>query len=54
LKTWGLALVPRLGLARAAVAVARKIGVVLHAMWKADKPFEAWPKVAAAARYSID
>ena len=46
LKTWGLALVSRLGFKRAAVAVARKIGVVLHAMWKAYKPFEAWPGAA--------
>jgi len=46
LKMWGLALVPRLGFKRAAVAVARKIGVVLHAMWKANKPFEAWPMTA--------
>lgn len=43
LKTWGLNLVQRLGFKRAAVAVARKIGVVLHAMWKANKSFEAWP-----------
>lgn len=48
LKAWGLALVRRLGFKRAAVAVARKIGVVLHAMWKENKPFEAWPGVAAA------
>jgi transposase len=48
LKTWGLALVQRLGFKRAAVAVARKIGVVLHAMWKANKAFDAWPTVAAA------
>jgi transposase len=52
LKTWGLALVQQLGFKRAAVAVARKIGVVLHAMWKSNKPFEAWhgatPKTRAA------
>lgn len=46
LKTWGLALVQRLGFKRAAVAVARKIAVVLHAMWKANKAFEAWPATA--------
>ena len=49
LKAWGLGLVQRLGFKRAAVAVARKIGVVLHAMWKGNKPFEAWPKAAAPA-----
>jgi transposase len=32
LKAWGADLVERLGFKRAAVAVARKIGVVLHAM----------------------
>ncbi len=49
LKAWGLGLVQRLGFKRAAVAVARKIGVLLHAMWKAGKPFEAWPSTPAAA-----
>ena len=49
LKAWGLGLVQRLGFKRAAVAVARKIGVVLHAMWKENKPFEAWPGAVAAA-----
>jgi transposase len=48
LKAWGLALVQRLGFKRAAVAVARKIGVVLHAMWKENKPFEARPGAVAA------
>jgi len=43
LKVWGTGLVERLGFKRAAVAVARKLGVVLHAMWKAGKPFQAWP-----------
>lgn len=49
LKAWGLGLVQRLGFKRAAVAVARKIGVVLHAMWKEGKPFQAWPAAATAA-----
>jgi transposase len=49
LRTWGLALVQRLGFKRAAVAVARKIGVVLHAMWKANRTFEAWPAAASPA-----
>jgi transposase len=48
LKTWGLGLVQRLGFKQAAVAVARKIGVVLHAMWKNNAPFQAWPAVPAA------
>jgi transposase len=49
LKAWGADLVRRLGFKRAAVAVARKIGVVLHAMWKAGEPFRAWPGSAATA-----
>ncbi|WP_041357459.1 IS110-like element ISMdi10 family transposase [Methylorubrum extorquens] len=49
LKTWGVGLVQRLGFKRAAVAVARKLGVVLHAMWRANRPFEAWPSAVAAA-----
>ena len=49
LKAWGLRLVQRLGFKRAAVALARKIAVVLHAMWKAGAPFRAWPLTAAPA-----
>ena len=49
LKAWGLKLAERLGFKRAAVAVARKIGVVLHAMWKANTPFQAWPATTATA-----
>jgi transposase len=49
LKAWGLGLVQRLGFKRAAVALARKIGVVLHAMWKAGRPFQAWPPATAPA-----
>jgi transposase len=48
LKAWGLGLVRRIGFKRAAVALARKIGVVLHAMWKENKPFETWPTPATA------
>lgn len=49
LKAWGLRLVQRLGFKRAAVALARKIGVVPHAMWKAGAPFQAWPSGGASA-----
>lgn len=48
LKASGLALVQRLGFKRAAVAVARKISVVLHVMWKANTPFQAWPGLPTA------
>jgi transposase len=40
LRRWGLALKKRLGFKRAAVAVARKIAVVMHAMWKKGTDFE--------------
>jgi hypothetical protein len=37
----------RNGLKRAAVAVVPKFAVVLHAMWKTDRPFEIAAVVAA-------
>ena len=43
LKTWGRALAARMGFKHAAVAVARKLAVVLHAMWRAGTPFQPWP-----------
>ena len=43
LKAWGRALVERMGFKHAAVAVARKLAVVLHAMWSAGTPFQPWP-----------
>lgn len=47
LKTWGRALVERMGFKHAAVAVARKLAVVLHAMWRAGTLFQPWPTAAA-------
>jgi len=47
LKRWGLGLKARLGHKRAVVAVARKLAVVLHAMWAKGEPFET--DAAAAA-----
>jgi transposase len=47
LRRWGLALKKRLGFKRAAVAVARRMAVVLHAMWRAGAAFD--PMCAAAA-----
>jgi transposase len=47
LKTWGRALAERMGFKHAAVAVARKLAVVLHAMWRAGTPFQPWPPAAA-------
>jgi transposase len=36
-----------MGFKHAAVAVARKLAVVLHAMWRAGTPFQPWPPAAA-------
>ncbi len=43
LKTWGRALAKRMGFKHAAAAVARKLAVVMHAMWRSNTPFQAWP-----------
>jgi transposase len=45
LKAWGLRLAKASGFKRAKVAVARKLAVILHAMWKANAPFR-WSKPA--------
>jgi transposase len=41
LRSWGLALRKKVGYKRAAVAVARKLAVILHAMWKSGMDFAA-------------
>ncbi len=43
LKTWGRELAQRMGFKHAAAALARKLSVVLHAMWRSNTPFQAWP-----------
>jgi transposase len=43
LRRWGLALKKRLGFKRAAVAVARKMAVALHAMWRSGAAFDPAP-----------
>jgi transposase len=48
LKHWGQSLRARIGFKRAVVAVARKLAVVLHAMWKSWKPFDAGTTTMAA------
>ena len=40
LRTWGLALKERLGFKRAAVAVARKLAVTMHAMLRSGEMFD--------------
>lgn len=47
LRRWGSSLRDRLGFKRATVAVARKLAVILHAMWRSGKPFEADGMAAA-------
>jgi transposase len=48
LRRWGLALKKRLGFKRAAVALARKLAVILHAMWKTGTDFDAKASAPAA------
>jgi transposase len=40
LRTWGLKLKERVGFKRAAVAVARKLSVIMHAMWRDGSAFD--------------
>jgi transposase len=48
LKAWGLALAARIGMRRAKVAVARKLAVIMHRVWKDDCDFD-WGDSAMAA-----
>jgi transposase len=48
LRTWGLALSARIGMRRAKVAVARKLAVIMHRVWKDDCDFD-WGDAPAAA-----
>lgn len=47
LRTWGLKLKERIGFKRAAVAVARKLAVIMHAMLRAETSFVPVAKAAA-------
>lgn len=47
LKSWGLKLAKTSGFKKARIAVARKMAVILHAMWKTNTPFR-WSQKAAA------
>jgi transposase len=49
LKRWGLMLKARNGHKKAVVAVARKLAVILHAMWTTGEAFRAEPLAAGAA-----
>lgn len=46
LKRWGLKLQKSKGSAKAKVAVARKLAILLWKLWKEGATFEAWPKAA--------
>lgn len=46
LRRWGLKLKDRAGFKRAAVAVARKLAVIMHAMWRDGSPFDQMITVA--------
>lgn len=48
LKRWGQRLAERKGLAKAKVALARKIAILLRRLWLTGEHFEAWPEGAAA------
>ena len=48
LKRWAMEVAKRRGMKRAKVALARKLAVVLHAMWRDDTEFR-WGQEAAAA-----
>jgi len=43
LKSWAMKLAGRAGMRKAKVALARKLGVILHRMWVDGKPFSAEP-----------
>lgn len=46
LRTWGLRLREKIGFKRAAVAVARKLAVIMHAMLKSDELFDRTTAIA--------
>jgi transposase len=48
LRTWGLALAGRIGMRRAKVAVARKLAVIMHRVWKDDCDYD-WGDALVAA-----
>ena len=48
LKDWALAIADRAGPGKARVALARKLSVILHSVWRSGEPFR-WESVASAA-----
>ena len=49
LKTWGLQLAKRSGMKRAIVATARRLSVILHAMWTEGSDFRFTRQQGASA-----
>ena len=49
LKTWGQALMARIGGKKATMAVARKLAVILHRMWITGQPFQWQPAPSIAS-----
>ena len=49
LRAWGMNVAKRRGMARARVAVARKLAVILHRMWADGSEFRWGKQVAAPA-----
>ena len=49
IRTWGMQVAKHRGMARARVAVARKLAVVLHRMWRDGTEFRFGKQPAAAA-----
>lgn len=47
LKAWGVRLAKRIGMGKAIVAVARKLAILLHKMWRTGEPFRFGPTNAA-------
>ena len=45
LKAWGMAVAKRRGMQKAVVAVARKLAIILHRMWRDEVDFR-WAKAA--------
>jgi transposase len=45
LKSWGLRLIRRVDFAKARVAVARKLAVLMHCMWIRETPFPGSPAI---------
>jgi transposase len=48
LKDWALAIAKRSGMGKARVALARKLSVILHSVWRSGEPFR-WSEQAARA-----